>query len=603
VTPSSFVAFLGSLHTAAPPIVRPFGALALVLGAAGLLLGCVLALRELQAGFLARRGLEAGILSPTARPGVLSVVSVIGSASAVRTILSPDAAWDFINARLHAHGESRRAVLRYLAYVPLLLGLCGTILGLAALVPRLGLDMATEAREALSGAFAGTLFGIVGSILASLGTLVFGVAFAQSSRAVEEYVHDRILPEIPERRIGVKIEEAMVAHISARAEAVAVAFEESLRPVATALEGSARSSADAAAQATEAFKQSVSVLQDAGNLRKAARDIGEKLGAIEGAAGMLKDAADLSKQAFDSAQRTVKDLRAAAGEVRGQTSELSEAVAGAGTAMSAQTREIAEAAASLKAAVAELGPEVHRVSDSFEGVARSVERRNDIEAQKIRAEQEKVSLLQGEVVALTEPVRQLATAVHRLEQELVGLRQVNEQFGDLAGEKIRAELRVRFDEFARSLGDVVNQLGSLLPQQAAQLELASRSVAEAVDGAARALHDSIRQAVVDLPDIKAAAAGVTQAVAQYTQQMESIRSELQRITKLDAGQPVLPGSGDTVFAGLEHAMRGMTYELQTMSADLHRLVQSLQAGTSGQPPSRRRWWPFRRWRRRGGGVT
>jgi hypothetical protein len=86
-----------------------------------------------------------------------------------------------------------------------------------------------EIQPQLSGVFAGTLAGIGGSLIAALGGLLLDrVALSTANRA-QDFIHRHIIPTLPERRIAIKIEDAVLAMIAERAQVVA----ESLRLAGT----------------------------------------------------------------------------------------------------------------------------------------------------------------------------------------------------------------------------------------------------------------------------------------------------------------------------------------------------------------------------------
>jgi len=52
----------------------------------------------------------------------------------------------------------------------------------------------------------------------------------------QDFIHRHILPTLPERRIAVRIEDAVLVLIAEKAQAVADSFRNSMQPVATQME-------------------------------------------------------------------------------------------------------------------------------------------------------------------------------------------------------------------------------------------------------------------------------------------------------------------------------------------------------------------------------
>ena len=106
----------------------------------------------------------------------------------------------------------------------------------------------------------------------------------------QDFVHRHILPTLPERRIAIRIEDAVLAVIGEKAQAVAQSFSNSMQPVATHMEDIADRCGKAADVAMKSLTEAARAVREAGNIEVAARDF--KIGAhmIDSAAEQLSDA-------------------------------------------------------------------------------------------------------------------------------------------------------------------------------------------------------------------------------------------------------------------------------------------------------------------------
>lgn len=127
---------LRSLVAAAPAHVLTLSVVAIAISGIGLILSAWHSANYLLAArAIARVPAEC---EGAAFGGLLRVLDSFGSRVQPLTPLSRDAAWEFVTARLHFDFESYRAQVRFLAYLPLLVGLAATMLGLASLTDQLG---------------------------------------------------------------------------------------------------------------------------------------------------------------------------------------------------------------------------------------------------------------------------------------------------------------------------------------------------------------------------------------------------------------------------------------------------------------------------------
>lgn len=556
-------ASLGDLYTTAPPVVRAFGVVALACGPLGLMLGLWWSLRDWHTCELrVPAAFSEGAAEPAQFSGLASVLSSFGDVRQPRTMLSPDAAWEFVSARLQSHCESRRAVIRFLAYVPLLLGLCGTMLGLSQLLPKLGLQMEDATRVHLAGVFLGTLFGIIGSVLAGLGGLIFGSTSEWVMQRLESTIHDHLLPRIPEQRVGVKIEEGIAKLIGEKAESVAVAFRAALAPVAKRLEESATASANAAVNATAAFDQAVNVLQNAGRLDEAARVVAAKLKLLGTSSTALENAAARVEAACTADDRARTSLVEATTLLERAAKAVDTAMGTTDKALGTHAQALATSSGKLAEAVAELNPQVGGITKAFEGLAKDVSKRNELEESKL-------ATLEKNVGGLASPVDQLAKAVSGVNQELSGLRTILEGFSDKATKEITTVVQSQLTKMSEKLAEVLNQLGGVLPAEAARLRLAGQDLQQSID-----------QGKIRTDELRGVVSPLTEALKGYVQELKGL---CDAINQLDRPSP--PGATPAVdLSPLKEPMAQVVLELKQANRQLARLP-SPATNTARQP-----WW-------------
>src|ERR1035437_5879801 len=172
---------------------------------------------------------------------------------------------------LEAPRDMTQSVIRYFSYAPLLCGLMGTIFALRALLVVQG-NTLQQIQPHLAGVFARTLAGILGSLLAAVGGLMLDWTSLSTVNRAQDFIHRHILPTLPERRIALRIEDAVMAVIAEKAQAVADSFSNSIQPVATQREEIAERCGKSAEAATKALAEAARAVREAGDLELASRD-------------------------------------------------------------------------------------------------------------------------------------------------------------------------------------------------------------------------------------------------------------------------------------------------------------------------------------------
>src|SRR5260370_3911676 len=169
--------------------------------------------------------------------------------------ISPDAVAEYVVGRLDASRDVTLSAIRKSSYGRLLFGLMGTIFALRALLVIQG-NTLREIEPHLAGVFAGTLAGIVGSLLASAGGLILDWTSLATMNRAQDFIHPHILPTLPERRIGIRIEDPVLTLIAEKSQAVAQTFSKSMQPTTTQLEQIAERFAKAPQPVTKALSDS-----------------------------------------------------------------------------------------------------------------------------------------------------------------------------------------------------------------------------------------------------------------------------------------------------------------------------------------------------------
>ena len=245
-----------------------------------------------------------------------------------RSVLSPDAAAEFVGERLDAQQEFLQSVVRFFSYTPLLCGLMGTILALRGLLVDSGRTL-QEIQPDLAGVFGGTLAGIVGSLLAAVGSVVLDAVVRRVNIRAQDLINLRVLPEIPDRRISIQIEEAILERIGAKAEGVAAALKDALQPLATTLTSTAETATKAAASASDAFTTAARAVREAGDLEKVTRSFKSTAHMLDSSAASLSDA---TRQTAETLLRF--------GDIQSSASATATGLVQSSVALAAATREI-----------------------------------------------------------------------------------------------------------------------------------------------------------------------------------------------------------------------------------------------------------------------
>jgi hypothetical protein len=510
--------------------------------------------------------------------GCLDALSLFDAGPAPQTMLSPDAVWELVTTRLHGDVESTRSLVRFFGYLPLLVGLAATMLGLAGLIDQIGLGMSAGVRASLRGVFLGTLAGIAGSAIVGFSGIFLAASARRMTMAVERYLHGSLLPAMPERRIGVQIEEAIIGVIAERTELVVAQFRDALQPIAAELSTAAIQSSKAATSATGAFDHAATILQGSGNLRAAATLIGDRLVAIERSAVSLAKAA---QSTFDAAALAAKGHQALAGAASA-TIQRAQELADAGKAIEAGVEKLTVPLAAftttadgLATSTVRVGTELEGVRLAFGGLASSIESRNDLEKQRIDG-------LHAQLDSLNTPLSKLHAVLSAMTREVEATRGATEVFRQKAATSLADGIDQNFAKLASQLGDVLTPIAGLIPSAANELTLAARSVEQATADAKQRL-----------PEVQTIVRPIQTSLAGYVADTQTLLAELRETNRLLTGAasriattlapPAPAPAPPPVRPTADSDREQLSTELRAMVGQLREVVSVLR---ESQPQSR-----------------
>jgi methyl-accepting chemotaxis protein len=361
--------------------------------------------------------------------------------------LSPDAASEFITGRLDVQHDLTHSVIRYFAYAPLLLGLMGTTFALRTLLVIRG-NTLQEIQPQLGGVFAGTLAGIGGSLLASVGGLLLDRVALTTANRTQDFIHRFIIPTLPERRISIRVEDAVLTLITERAQSVAESFRQAMQPVATQLEEVAERCGKAAEAATNAFSEAARALREAGNLEAASRNFKAGAHMIDSSAEQLSDA---TKQTAEIVLR--------AGEVRGSLKSVLESIqAVSGNLGSASER----VGGQLERQLTDLNTQLSRVDTCANSLASAVDRLSTELLRRAESDSVYIEAIKGYADATGRAISDLAQTGRESSEAVTSIRVAIDAMDGRAIEAIKREITPRFDEAALRTEHAVEKLDGVL---------------------------------------------------------------------------------------------------------------------------------------------
>lgn len=498
--------------------------------------------------------------------------------------LSPDAAWQHLTERVHAFHERRTALARFLAWVPLMLGLAGTMVGLAHLLPGLdphaaatGLGPSVGAVGApgrhLEGVFYGTLSGVGAALLAGFAGLGLAHSSAWAVSDAERFLREAVLPRLPERRITIDIEEAMLRLVSERAAEAVDGFRDALAPLATELGQHAQAAAAAAERASEAFDLTAAAVRRAGNLEKAADRLVRGIETIDTAAGALGGViAGLGASSQQQAQ-IVDAAQSGVGLLKGAMHDMVASVGAWHAATIGAQKHQEQHGALLTHETTRLHEQIHGVSSAFAGLAESMARRSQLEDDKLRAAKDDLGRLVG-------VVRDGFEATTRIARELSGVREAMEGVTSALVKNVGEGLRAEVAGLIAKIDGTLTTLAGEIPRGSAEAKAAGQALL-------RDLQEAQRQ----LPLLTSGVGRLHEEVAALSRAVRDVLTH-PSISVSTVGQ----GDG-TESSALVAELRSLQATLNTLTAGLARANVSstaprpLPADAVRRPtPAWRGWW-------------
>jgi hypothetical protein len=438
----------GGFFKGALPEAAFWGRIALGVGSIGFLASALLVLMHIRDQFSLRRA-ERGpkeYLPPRWGPLSQSLREFFAD-PAGNAPLSPDAAAEYVVGRLEATRDAALSTIRYFSYAPLLFGLMGTVFALRSLLVMQG-NTLQQIQPHLAGVFAGTLAGIVGALFASAGGVLLDSVSLSAVNRAQDFIHRHILPTLPERRIAVHIEEAMLTLIGEKAQAVAQSFSKGIQPVAIQMEQIADRFGKAAEVAMKALTEAARAVREAGNLETASHDFKKGAYMIDSAAEQLSDA---TKQTAEVILR-VGEIRQSLNELLSRVAETSQNLASASERVAV---ELGSRIIELNSQGERLGATANTLRPSIEGLSSELVRRagsDSTHLEMIRGHIESTSRHLSDVRnAVSESANHLKTMPSRFEQIAGTLADGTRQGVATAMDQVASEI-------AKKLGDVVISL-------------------------------------------------------------------------------------------------------------------------------------------------
>jgi hypothetical protein len=373
----------------------------------------------------------AGILSKCLR-------DILGSEPS-RTTLSPDAVAILGTEALENASQALTDRLRFLSYTPLLLGLCGTVVGLMFLL-RADPD---AMQQHLAGVLIGTLSGVAASLVASVAVAWLEMNVLVTKRAASELLFSKLLPSLPEKKIAIAVEEHLLEIIAQRSHALVSDLSVMLTPLSKSLGDNAQRSAEASERTAKAFA--------------VASEAAEKASVLRDVAGLLAQAASTAHLASDRLAADAKEL------VLLHVSETA-----AAEASRTASGRLATAAGTLMESVAALRDGVCDGPESLKAAVR---------------------LIGDEANDLTTNVSQVSTQIGTLNQEVIGLSTGINQFGarplEALGKKLEGQvgqlveiIRQQLEGTPGKTADALRHVGTTAENLSGNIGTASRSLEE-----------------------------------------------------------------------------------------------------------------------------
>ncbi len=479
------------LYAKAPEPAQISASVALVLGATGAVcLGAVLffSIRDWRALARCRRTGQVG--APPRWTLLHHTVGDLYVDGRVQMRLSPDAAMSYLQSRMDMWQSTIAGLMRFFSYAPLLVGLMGTMLGLADMLrdAQGGAEHALVLKD-LDAVFVGTLFGILGSLVGTLAMIVASAVISSVASSVETYVHDHILPLIEVPALLVRIED-VVEPVREKVREALEPFVEEVLALSLLLREQAEASRQAAVDTSEAL----------GKARVAA----EKATVFDEASGAFRDSA----RKVAEAGNTLADLTRRTQDLAVKAGDLGEQLLSAGRTTADLTQNVSAVSERMIDASSHLRASADSMAGSTSNMGTSADRLADI-------------------------CQQLVDTQDRVRVEVVAVQTMLNQLAPSAASKISDGFRERFDLICKSLEQTI--AGIKAPLDGASVLLREEQ---------RRLMESAEHANSILPQVSDRIHNMAQEIAKLVAVTEDLTRTRAQSSGGDA--PVaLPGLGNS----------------------------------------------------------
>jgi hypothetical protein len=438
----------GGFFKGALPEAVFWGRIALGVGGFGFLASALLVLMHLRDQFSLSRGEHSPKDYRPPRWGPLSQSLREFFVDPARSApLSPDAAAEYVVGRLEATRDAALSAIRYFSYAPLLFGLMGTIFALRSLLVMQG-NTLQQIQPHLAGVFAGTLAGIVGALFASAGGVVLDSASLSAVNRAQDFIHRHILPTLPERRIAVHIEEAVLTLIGEKAQVVAQSFGKAIQPVAIQMEQIADRCGKAAEGAMKALTEAARAVREAGNLETASYDFKKAAHMVDSAAEQLSDA---TKQTAEVILRV--------GEIRQSLNELLSRVADTSQSLAKASDRVATELASR---IIELNSQGERLGATASTLCPAIEGLSSELVKRAGSDSAHLEVIRGHIESTSRHLSDVRNALSESANHLKAMPGRFEQIAGTVADGTRQGVVTAMDqiagEIAKKLGEVVTSL-------------------------------------------------------------------------------------------------------------------------------------------------
>ena len=413
--------------------------------------------------------------------------------------LSPDAAAEYIVGRLEATRDTASSAIRFFSYAPLLFGLMGTIFALRSLLVLQG-NTLQQIQPHLAGVFAGTLAGIIGALVATVGGVILDSASLSAVNRAQDFIHRHILPTLPERRIAVRIEDAVLTMIGEKAQAVAQSFGKAIQPVATQMGQIAERCSNAAEIATKSLTEAARAVREAGNLETASYDFKKGAHMIDSAAEQLSDA---TKQTAEVILRV--------GEIRQSLNELFAHVTDASQNLAETNKMVA---AELTSRITELNSQGERVSNAATALSPAIEGLSSELIRRAGSDSVHLEAIRGHIESTTRSFSQVTEILNESANHLKVMPSRFEQIAEVTVAGTRKEL-------AAAMGQVAGEIAPRLEALVASLERTAGAFSKVP-----------ADSVTDDGQRVTASLDVAKGIREATNEMRMVAQEVRKLTAL-----------------------------------------------------------------------